>query len=87
MSAETRPVPVRTMPITPTIGRVKTEGGGIGHSPAVGHPGLDGVNNSPGRGLKMAALTSLMTPEMARYIISFRQTLKFKKKSFSYFKN
>ena len=48
----------------------------MGHSPAVGHPGLDGVNNSPGRGLKMAALTSLMTPEMARYIISFRQTLK-----------
>ena len=70
MSAETRPVPIRTLPITPTIGRVKSEqSGASGHSRPDGGmlpSGLDAAM-SPGRGIKMAALTSLMTPEMARY--------------------
>lgn len=49
VTAETRPVPVRSLPITPTVGRVKSEpdGGGAAR-------------------LKASAITSLMSPEMAR---------------------
>ena len=50
--AETRSVPVRSLPITPTVARVKSE--------------PDGGGGGGASRLKASAITALMSPEMAR---------------------
>ena len=51
VSAATRNIPVRTLPITPTVGRVKAET----------------AADSPASRLKASTVTSLLSPEIARW--------------------